>query len=649
MKKIVTGSIRNSMILCFSVLILAALMIFNLISLRYTRETVLSNSIDYTSRLIGQVNSDIDSYISYMENISELVSRSADIRNFLQNGEEGDLNTPEYQRILTQFETVVETREDLSNIGVIALDGRSIINGGWDSLNPYVELEKVDWYREAAEGKKVLTNSHVQYVIRDNYKWVVTLSRPILGKDGRTEGVFFIDLNYKILSGLCEKNNLGANSYVFILDEAGNVIYHPKQQLLFRGLTTELTKEVLACEDTYFLSGKEKTGKLYTISRSEETGWSVVGVVSTSELMQKNDLTEKLYMAMTLFLLLLGVWMAVLVAGAITRPLRVLQASMKEVEKGNFEKASIEEYPDNELGHLSRSFNTMTARIRQLMEQNAYEQEQKRKSDMKALRSQIKPHFLYNTLDSIIWMAEGGKNKEVVIMTSSLAKLLRQSISNEDEMIPLFRELDYAKSYLTIQKMRYKDKLEFSVESDPGLKQERVLNLLLQPMVENAIYHGIKTKEGKGFIRISAQRDGSDIVFIVEDNGVGMDQETLAHIFDKSREKEKEKSNGIGVYNVHMRIRLYYGEGYGLTFESSPGEGTRVYIRVKMLSEEDPTLKEKSGMPKEQESQKEKAEMPEEQESQGKEAERTKEQKSQKEKTESRERQKNWERREENG
>lgn len=642
MKKIVTGSIRNSMIFCFSVLILAALMIFNLISLRYTTETVLANSIDYTSRLIGQVNSDIDSYISYMENISELVSRSADIRYFLQSGEEGNLDTPEYQRILTQFETVVETREDLSNIGVIALDGRSIINVGWDSLNPYVELEKVDWYRGAAEGKKVLTNSHVQYVIRDNYKWVVTLSRPILGRDGRTEGVFFIDLNYKILSGLCEKNNLGANSYVFILDEAGNVIYHPKQQLLFRGLTTELTKEVLACKDTYFLSGKGKTGKLYTISRSEETGWSVVGVVALPELMQKRDLTEKLYMTMTLFLLLLGVLMAVLVAGAITRPLRVLQDSMKEVEKGNFEKASIEEYPDNELGHLSRSFNTMTARIRQLMEQNAYEQEQKRKSDMKALRSQINPHFLYNTLDSIIWMAEGGKNKEVVIMTSSLARLLRQSISNEDEMIPLFKELEYAKSYLIIQKMRYKDKLEFSVESDPGLKQERVLNLLLQPMVENAIYHGIKTKEGKGFIRISAQKDGGDIVFTVEDNGVGMDQETLAHIFHKSKEKEKEKSNGIGVYNVHMRIRLYYGEGYGLTFESSPGEGTRVYIRVKMLSD-DPSLEEKAEGPKEQKIQDEKAEMPKKQESPGKKAERTKEQKSQKEKTES------WERREENG
>ena len=246
--------------------------------------------------------------------------------------------------------------------------------------------------------RRCSTNSHVQYVIRDNYKWVVTLSRPILGRDGQDEeGVFFIDLNYKILSGLCEKNNLGANSYVFILDEAGNVIYHPKQQLLFRGLTTELTKEVLGLQGYLFLVRKGKDqGKLYTISRSEETGWSVVGVVALPELMQKRDLTEKLYMTMALFLLLLGVLMAVLVAGAITRPLRVLQDSMKEVEKGNFEKASIEEYPDNELGHLSRSFNTMTApRIRQLMEQNAYEQEQKRKSDMKALRSQIKPHFLY--------------------------------------------------------------------------------------------------------------------------------------------------------------------------------------------------------------------------------------------------------------
>ena len=197
---------------------------------------------------------------------------------------------------------------------------------------------------------------------------------------------------------------------------------------------------------------------------------------------------------------------------------------------------------------------------------------------MKALRSQINPHFLYNTLDSIIWMAEGGKNKEVVRMTSALARLLRQSISNDNERISLEKEVNYAGSYLTIQKMRYKDKLEYEIEVAEDIKKEKVINLILQPLVENAIYHGIKYKGSKGLIRIAGYREGDLIILKVIDNGIGMDEDTLKGIFDKS--KDREGSNGVGVYNVQTRIRLYYGPEYGLRFESALGEGTTVTITI---------------------------------------------------------------------
>ena len=211
------------------------------------------------------------------------------------------------------------------------------------------------------------------------------------------------------------------------------------------------------------------------------------------------------------------------------------------------------------------------------MEQNIYEQEEKRKSELKALRSQINPHFLYNTLDSIIWMAEGGKNKEVVRMTSALARLLRQSISNDNERIPLEMEVDYAGSYLTIQKMRYKDKLEYEIEVAEDIKKEEIINLILQPLVENAIYHGIKYKGSKGLIRIVGYGEGSSIILKVIDNGIGMDEDALKGIFDKSR--DSEGSGGVGVHNVQTRIGLYYGAEYGLRFESV-GEGTTVTIII---------------------------------------------------------------------
>ena len=575
-------TIRSAVIFCFSILILVTLAIFYRISLNYTEESVMENSIDYTSRLVNQVNSDIDSYIDYMQNISSLVIRNADVQEYFFGEHTDEDRRQRYQRILTQFQTIIETRDDISNIAVVAEDGNCIINDGKDILNPNVDLMEVDWIRDAyTSGDYILSASHVQYVIKNNYKWVVTLSRPIQKKGTQeTAGIFFIDLNYRLLRDLCENNSLGLNSYVFIIDGEGNIIYHPKQQLLFRGLTTEAVPEVLKCEDTYFVTQEGPDSRLYTISKSQETGWSVVGVVGLSELMHKRDEAQRLYLMMAVILILTGVLLASLLAGAITRPLKVLKDSMRKVEKGNFEGASIEHFPNNEIGALSNSFNVMTNRIRQLMEQNVYEQKQKRKSELKALRSQINPHFLYNTLDSIIWMAESNKNKEVVLMTSSLARLLRQSISNEDEIIPLSKEVDYTRSYLTIQKMRYQDKLEFTIDVDKEILGEGIINLILQPIVENAIYHGVKNKEGKGMVCVTGRLEDGDIVLKVTDNGLGMDRDTLEHIFDRSKENESRKSSGVGVYNVNMRIQLYYGENYGLSFESAEGEGTVVTIRI---------------------------------------------------------------------
>ncbi len=579
-------TIKTSIILCFSALVLITLMIFYNISLQYTEETVLENSIDYTSRLVNQVNSDIDYYIGYMKNISSVVIGSADIQKFLRGEESAPASR---NSILTQFETVIDTRADIANIAVIARDGRFIINRGEETLNPYIHLEDVDWLWDAMEkGQAVLSSSHVQYVIDDNYKWVVTLCRPIYQKGSEEpDGVFFIDLNYKLLRDLCENNSLASDSYVFILDEEGNIIYHPKQQLLFHGLMTEKVQEVMESDEEYFLSGEGGERKLYTKSWSDQTGWSVVGVVSLSSLMPKRGESQKIYLLTAVLLILAGISLAVFLVSALTRPIQLLRSSMKKAEEGHFEEARITKIPQNEIGSLSNSFNMMLERIRQLMEENVKEQQQKRRSEMKALRSQIKPHFLYNTLDSIIWMAESGKKDEVVTMTASLAKLLRQSISNEEEMIPLWKEIEYTRSYLIIQKMRYKDKLEFTIDVDGQILNERIVNLVMQPIVENAIYHGIKNKGGKGLIEITGRSEGEDIVLCVSDNGAGMDEDTLLHIFDKSRQYEKEGGNGVGIYNVQLRLQLYYGEGYGLFFQSRKDEGTRVTIRMAGYSEQE--------------------------------------------------------------
>ena len=576
-------SVRATMLCLFSLLIVITMVIFLVISVDYTKKTVLENSTDYTSRLVRQVNRDIDSYIDYMENISSMIIQGGDVQKYLFMDMPKADEQEAYSRIVTQFNTVVETRQDISNIAVVTPERDYIINNGMDALNENVSLQDVGWYKEALEGEgRILTSSHVQHVIRNNYKWVVTLSKGIKNpKTGKNEAVFFIDLNYKLLKDLCENNSLATNSYVFIMDGSGKIIYHPKQQLLYNGLTKERTEEVLACGyDGYFITDEDGTedGKLYTVSVSDKTGWRVVGVADISELMKNKKETEYLYMLTAAALLCVAMLLAIFFATAITKPIKELKDSMKEVEKGNFENTDVVVGQGSEIDSLGNSFNLMTARIRQLMEQNIYEQEEKRKSEMKALRSQINPHFLYNTLDSIIWMAEGGKNREVVRMTSALARLLRQSISNDNERIPLEKEVDYAGSYLTIQKMRYKDKLEYEIEVAEDIRKEEIINLILQPLVENAIYHGIKYKGSKGLIRIGGYGEADRIILKVIDNGIGMDESTLQGIFDKS--KAGEGKNGVGVYNVQTRIRLYYGADYGLHFESTLGEGTTATISI---------------------------------------------------------------------
>lgn len=573
-------SVRASMIWLFSILIVITVLIFSLISLRYMEKAVMENSIDYTSRLISQVNRDIDSYINYMENISSLVLESGDVQMLLFSDNKSEDMEELNDRLTAQFNTVLETRQDIANIAVVAQGGRYIINDGTDRLNENISLKNVDWYMKAlTERESILIASHVQNVIRNNYKWVVTLGKGIVNPEtGKNEGVFFIDLNYKLLKDLCENNSLAVNSYVFIIDELGRIVYHPKQQLLYNGLTDEKIQELLHADSSYFVTDEGKESKLYTVSVSEKTNWRVVGVAYVSELMKNKKETQTLYVISAGLLLCGAVLLAAIFAQQLTKPIKELKNSMKEVERGNFADACVRVTLDNEIGSLSNSFNNMTVRIQQLMEQNTYEQEQKRKSELKALRSQINPHFLYNTLDSIIWMAEGGKNREVVLMISALSKLLRQSISNDNEQILLEKEIEYTECYLTIQKMRYKDKLEYEIEVEPDIRKEKIINLILQPLVENAIYHGIKYKGTKGLIRIIGYGEGDHIVLKVIDDGIGMDEETVRDIFDKS--EKRERAGGVGAHNVRTRIRLYYGEEYGLYFKSSLGGGTEAVIVI---------------------------------------------------------------------
>ena len=589
MKKIQPGdlmikkfkSIQSVIFAVLSVLLLGAVIIITVISLSYTRQSVFENSSLYTQTIIQQMNQNIDSYIDYMENTSYLVSSNEDVQKYLF----GDTADPEARdRILSQFETILDSRSDILNLGIIAENGRMLINNGQHLTKHDQEIQTHKKQTNALEGREsvYLTSSHVQHNISGERPWVITLSRGIRNKEMGTgqekEGVFFIDLNYSAISELCDQSMVGNQGYAFIVDADGNIVYHPQQQQLYNELQTENIDLVMNAGSDIVTWGDGINKKMYSISRSEKTGWTVVDCVRVEELLRRSNEAQSIYVLVAMGLMAVALFFSRFVAKSITLPIQRLCDSMERVQEGDFSVSDIVVDSENEIGSLTKSFNVMTQRIHELMAQNIREQEAKRKSELKALQSQINPHFLYNTLDSIIWMAEGKKNEEVVLMTASLARLLRQSISNEDELVSIGQEIEYARGYLTIQKMRYKDKLEFRIEVEPSILNIRLIKLVLQPVIENAIYHGLKYKESRGLLLVKGFMKNGNAVLQVIDDGVGMDQETLDHIYE--RHKVDYHSNGVGIYNVQKRLQLYYGNEYGIVYESKPGEGTTATITI---------------------------------------------------------------------
>ena len=400
-------------------------------------------------------------------------------------------------------------------------------------------------------------------------------SKAVLDRAGNMQGVLLIDLNYQIIDRLCADIQLGSRGYIYLIDQSGGILWHPQQDLIYAGLKEENVAEVLAAADGRTLSGKGRMRRLYVACASEATGWTAVGVAYTQELLRSQDRIYKTYLLIAAAALILALVFALQLSRSIAGPIRRLMQTMRRVEDGDLHVRS-QVSSRTELGQLSDSFDHMIAKTAELMDERLRSEEQKRKSEWKALQAQIQPHFLYNTLDSIIWMSHAGRNAEVVEMTSALALLLRSSIGDGSDTNTLKKEIAHVRSYLTIQKMRYNEKLRYEIDLDPQTEDCLLPKLILQPLVENAIYHGIKVKQQGGTVRIESLLEEDRLLITVEDDGVGMTPEQLETILDK-KESDAE-STKIGVYNVNERLQLFFGPDAVMKYYSTPGVRTMVML-----------------------------------------------------------------------
>lgn len=435
------------------------------------------------------------------------------------------------------------------------------------SFNPEQKYEK---------GKLSISKPHVETLLADYYPWVVSMKQPVETRDGQKH-IVVMDIRFSQIADYVDEVGIGQHGYCFITDQDGNMVYHPQQQLLFSGLKEENLELLKNTPDGCL----EQSDVIYTIQTMEDSGWRVVGVSYVDELITKKVQNVAALLLGLLFLVLFtAICSSLVFSRMISKPVKRLIHAMEEFEDSasDFTYHAVE--GSKEIGELSQSFGHMVVQIQQLMEKVREEEITLRKAELRALQAQINPHFLYNTLDAIGWLCEEERTQDAVEMVNALAKLFRISISKGHEMITVEKELEHARSYLKIEKFRYK---QFTYSFDV---EEECLNyycnkITLQPIIENAIYHGLDRMVDEGEIQIGVHSRGDNLIFTVEDNGIGMTKEQCREILEGSAGDK----TGIGIRNVNNRIKIYFGEQYGIQIDSELDEGTKVTIVMPKIGE----------------------------------------------------------------
>lgn len=581
--------------LLVSLSLVLAVIIFTFV---FQTKLIRENSNDMQKRLIN-MGTHLESYMDEISAVANEANYDYYLLNYLKEmqGQEEDHislkkggSVRNYEMSTKVFSYALNHRTDVSSIMVFGNKRMLLHKSMYHYKNVLTDCSGYNWYQKAVNspGETVVTGPQQHDFLIGNTEKTLSFSRVInSSEDGSFMGVVLVDINLNKIDEICRSSYTESSSGLCILDQNKNMVYEMEQidgGYLFQESETlgKLQNSIDGSKINPIIKLKEENYHLNMV-QMEKTGWYLVSITPAHVIAE--SIQEMVWYIILLGLLMIFIVILVLnsILNKVLRPIGQLKVSMDEAEVTNLKvRANIAS--GDELGKLAGSYNRMMERIEMLMEQVVEEQEEKRKFELQALQAQINPHFLYNTLDSIIWMVET-KDDQAVPMTEALAKLFRISLNKGNEFISLENEMEHVRNYLVIQSMRYRNKFLFDIQIEDELLNCRTVKLIVQPLVENCIYHGVKKKKTQGYISIRAYRDGSTLIIAVEDDGPGMSPQQCASILDSGQVMENVTGSGVGVKNVDERIKLYFGKEYGLHFESIEGEGTRVTISLPILKE----------------------------------------------------------------
>lgn len=527
----------------------------------FAANLLMNETVTKNHDLLKMSGNNISTYIARVKGEANVFSGDPTLCQYLSGADEGLKNG-----LMSRIDSLLKNDSYIKSIVVVSKDGRLLSNEENLDMSLSRDMMKEDWYKEAIHNTMpVLTGARMQSFSSDKDNWVISVSTEIKGTSGQNLGVLLIDIEYSVIEDYLSSLDLGAKGYVFILNDKDQPVYHKDTSYFSDPARQKQLLKIKAAGNQY----DKKHNLLIYQTPIENTGWTMFGVASLDTLrMLENQLFESvLFTGGLLFIAV--VMMGVLFTRRLATPMADLEQGMSEIEK--LAEVSMRKNSFYEVELLAENYNKMIQRIRKLMEEMSDKEKTLRQAELHALVSQINPHFLYNTLDSIIWMAEFNDSAKVIALTKSLAAFFRLSLSGGRELITVGEELEHVRQYLYIQKERYENKLNYKIEAPQELLDYPVPKIILQPIVENSIYHGIKPLNGPGSITIVVCGKGEELHFTVTDNGVGFTPDGI-------EEGGVLRLGSVGLKNVDERLKLYYGQAYGLTIQSAKGAGCRVEL-----------------------------------------------------------------------
>ena len=526
--------------------------------------SAIETSIEGNSQTtISQTSHFIQSYIKKLETTSTSLTQQADVKAYAESPSQD-----QDKDIRALFLTILKADQDLKAVVLVTKSGEFLSTDANLHMKTSSDMMSEDWYQKAIHqgAKPVLIPAR-----KSDSQWVISVTQELVDEKGTNLGVLRLDISYETLANYLNQLKLGQKGFAFIVNDQHEFVYHPEHTVYSSSSEMDAMKPYIETGQGYTLDHQSYVSQ----EKIDGTDWTVIGVSSLEELNQvRGQILWTLLGASCLSLIacLFLIWFSL---KRWIAPLKDLRETMLGIGMGS-QNLRAKEAGAQELRELTRQFNAMLDQVDQLMEDIRKQEETTRQYELQALSSQINPHFLYNTLDTIIWMAEFQDSQRVVEVTKSLATYFRLALNQGKDLISLSDEINHVRQYLFIQKQRYGDKLEYEIQEHPDFENLLLPKLVLQPLVENALYHGIKEKEGNGHIDLSVEKVESGLVILIEDDGVGF------QVTEKGSQAQL-KRGGVGLENIDQRLKLHFGEDYHMTIDSKYQKGTQVRIYINRI------------------------------------------------------------------